>query len=214
MADLWSRLIMPQQRKFRTARAELIKRLAPEIEGASVIDVGGALPFWRAVGHILKPARVRIFNISEHRTTMFEQRHEDWLTVELYDGNRLPVDDQSTDFVICNSVIEHVPPDRRANLASEIRRVGRTYIVQTPSPGFPLELHFGLPFVHWLPRPVARRMVVVSPFNLMSDVNIKQYFDDTQLLSKGELQGYFPPAKIQTETFMGMPKSNIAIGQG
>lgn len=212
MADLWSRLIMPQQRKFRTARAELIKRLAPEIEGASVIDVGGALPFWRAVGQILKPGSVRIFNISEHRTKMFQTQREDWLTVELYDGNRLPVDDQTADFVLCNSVIEHVPPAARANLAREIRRVGRTYIVQTPSPGFPLELHFGLPFVHWLPRKLAREMVVVSPFNLMSDVNIKQYFDQTQLLPMEELKGYFPGAEVKTDSFLGMP--NIVIGSG
>lgn len=204
---------MPQQRKFRTARAELIKRLAPDIEGSTVVDVGGALPFWRAVGHILKPASVRIFNISAHRTTMFEQRHEDWLTVELYDGTRLPVDDKAADFVICNSVIEHVPLEQRANLASEVRRVGRTYIVQTPSRGFPLELHFVLPFIHWLPRRLAREIVVVSPFNLMSDVNIKQYFDQTQLLGMDELKGYFPGAEVKTESFLGLPKSNIVIGR-
>jgi hypothetical protein len=214
MADLWSMIVKPQQKKFRTARAELIKRLVPDIEGANVIDVGGALPFWRAVGHILKPAQVRIFNISAHRTTMFEKKTDDWLTVELYDGIRLPVDDQAADFVICNSVIEHVPPEQRAGLAAEIRRVGRTYIVQTPSPGFPLELHFGLPFVHWLPRKVAREVVVVSPFNLLSDVNVKQYFDQTQLLPVEELKGYFPAARIETEHFLGMPKSNIAIGSG
>jgi hypothetical protein len=207
-------IVKPQQKKFRTARAELIKRLVPEIEGASVIDVGGALPFWRAVGHILKPGSVRIFNISAHRTTMFETAREDWLTVELYDGIRLPVEDRAADFVICNSVIEHVPPMQRTNLASEIRRVGKTYIVQTPSPAFPLELHFGLPFVHWLPRPLARQLVVVSPFNLLSDVNVKKYFDETQLLPVDELQGYFPGAKIKTERFLGMPKSNIAIGSG
>ena len=205
---------MPQQRKFRRARAELIRELAPEIEGASVIDIGGALPFWRAVGHILKPANVRIFNISRHRTTMFEERHEDWLTVELYDGKRLPVEDEAADFVICNSVIEHVPPDQRAGLAAEIRRVGRAYFVQTPSRGFPLELHFGLPFVHWLPRPLARQLVVASPFNLLSDVKIKPYFDQTQLLPIAELRGYFPGAEIRTERFLGMPKSNIAIGSG
>jgi len=213
MADLWSKLIMPQQRKFRTARAELIKKIAPDIEGASVIDVGGALPFWRAVGHILKPASVRIFNISEHRTTMFQTQHEDWLSVELYDGNRLPVDDKAADFVICNSVIEHVPPAARANLANEIRRVGRTCIVQTPSPAFPLELHFLLPFVHWMPRPLARNLVVVSPFNLLSDVNVKQYFDETQLLRVAELQRYFPGAEIRSERFLGMPKSNIVIAR-
>lgn len=212
MAELWSRIVIPQQRRFRKARAELIKRLAPGIEGADVVDVGGSLPFWRDVGPILRPRRVRIFNISQHRTTMFQPGHEDWLTIELYDGHRLPLDDKAADFVICNSVIEHVPPAQRANLAREIRRVGRTYIVQTPSPRFPLELHFGLPFIHWLPRPLARKIVRVSPFNLLSTADAQVYFDETQLLPEAELSGYFPGARIQTETFLGLPKSNIAIG--
>jgi len=86
--------------------------------------------------------------------------------------------------------------------------------VQTPSRGFPLELHFGLPFVHWLPRPLAREIVRVSPFNLLSKVNARQYFDQTHLLPKEELSSYFPGAEIRTETFLGLPKSNIAIGRG
>jgi len=212
MAELWSKVIIPQQRRFRQARAALIRQIAPTIEGASVVDVGGSLPFWRHVGHILKPGSVRIFNVSEHRTTMFETRHEDWLTVQLYDGKRLPLEDKEADFVVCNSVIEHVPPEQRENLAREIRRVGRTYFVQTPSRRFPLELHFGLPFVHWLPRPLAREIVRVSPFNLLSKVNVRNYFDETHLLPKKELQGYFPRAEIRTETFVGLPKSNIAFG--
>ena len=214
MANLWSAIIMPQQAKFRTQRAELIKRLVPAIEGSKVIDVGGALPFWRAVGPILKPASVRIFNIDAHRTTMFETRHEDWLSVTLYDGNRIPVEDRDADFVMCNSVIEHVPPSQRANLAREVRRVGRTYIVQTPSRGFPLELHFGLPFLHWLPRPIGRQIAAFSPFALLGKVDGKQYFDDTRLLPVSELKGYFPGARIETESFLGLPKSNIAIGSG
>ena len=213
MSDLWSRLIRPQQHKFRQARAHLIRELVPEIEGASVIDVGGSLPFWRAVGSILKPRSVRIFNLNEHAVTLFHKLSEDWLTLELYDGNRLPVGDREADCVICNSVIEHVPPGHRANLASEVMRVGRCYVVQTPSPAFPLELHFMLPFVHWLPRSIGRKVVRISPFQLLADVDAQKYFDDTKLLPEAELQAYFPGAQIRTERFLGMPKSLVAIGR-
>ena len=214
MPDLWSRIIMPQQRKFRIARAELIKRLAPDIQGASIIDVGGSLPFWREVGHILKPGSVRIFNISSHRMTMFEAQHEPWLSAELYDGTRLPVGDKAADFAMCHSVFGYVTPPQRQELAREIKRVARRFIVQTPAYGFPIELSSGLPFIHWLPRPLARRLVVMSPFNLLTDVNIREYFDHTWLLSRKDLQNCFSTAEITTERFLGFPKSYLAIGGG
>ena len=144
---------------------------------------------------------------------MFETDRPDWLTLELYDGERLPVGTGEADFVICNSVIEHVPPAARANLASEIRRVANGYIVQTPSKLFPIELHFGLPFIHWLPRPLGRKLASISPFALFSKVDAKEYFDETLLLSKRELTDFFPGCEILTESLAGIPKSNIAIGR-
>ena len=214
MKDLWMSFKTPLQRRFRKSRAELIKRMVPNIEGASIIDVGGSLPFWREVGSILKPGSVRIFNISQHRATMFmdQSAGPDWLSLELYDGKRLPVADNAADIAICNSVIEHVPPAARENLAAELQRVARTYIVQTPSPLFPVELHFGLPFVHWLPRTMGRQIVPISPFAVFSKVDAKQYFDDTQLLTKRELTEYFPGCEVVTEALAGLPKSNIAFG--
>ena len=63
----------------------------------------------------------------------------------------LPFADGEFDLVYCNSVIEHVPPERREAFAAELRRVGRGWYVQTPAWSFPLEPHALLPFAHWLP---------------------------------------------------------------
>ena len=57
----------------------------------------------------------------------------------------LPFADGEFDLVYCSSVIEHVPPARRAAFAAEIRRVGRGWFVQTPAWSFPLEPHSLLP---------------------------------------------------------------------
>lgn len=209
---LWNRLIRSSQQRFRTQRAQRILDRFPGITGSTVVDLGGSLPFWRDIGHILKPAKVIIYNISSHRMQMGLQNSWEYVETHLYDGVRVPMDDKSADFVLCNSVIEHVPPAMRAGLAGEIMRLAPHYVVQTPSPKFPLELHFGLPFVHWLPRPLARQIVVVSPFNLLSDGNAKAYFDQTILLGEAELRGYFPGARIEVEKAFGMPKSLIAFG--
>jgi SAM-dependent methyltransferase len=68
----------------------------------------------------------------------------------------LPFADDEFDLVYCSSVIEHVPPPRRAAFAAELRRVGRGWFVQTPAYSFPIEPHALLPFAHWLP-PAMRR---------------------------------------------------------
>src|SRR5256885_2372075 len=48
----------------------------------------------------------------------------------------LPFADGEFELVYCSSVIEHVPPARRAAFASELRRVGRGWMVQTPARSF------------------------------------------------------------------------------
>jgi SAM-dependent methyltransferase len=70
---------------------------------------------------------------------------------------RLPFDDDAFDLAYCNSVIEHVAPERRAAFAAELRRVARGWYVQTPAFSFPIEPHALLPFAHWLPVGARRR---------------------------------------------------------
>jgi ubiquinone/menaquinone biosynthesis C-methylase UbiE len=203
----------PTQRKFRRSRARLIKQYFPGIEGSTVVDIGGSWPFWNTVNDILRPARVLIFNISSARTTMSYAGTLDHVETHLYDGKHLPLEDRGADYVICNSVIEHVPLDERAGLAREIRRVARNYVVQTPSAAFPVELHFMMPGLQWLPRQLARKLVPITPFSLLQGGNMQGFFDETRLLSKRELIGYFPDAHFHAERFLGIPKSNLMIGR-
>jgi len=83
-------------------------------------------------------------------------------------GLRLPFKDRSFDCVICNSVIEHVGGCKAQQaLTEEIRRVSRhLYIVQVPAEHFPLELHFLLPFVQYLPQRF-RRSICLPGYHLV-----------------------------------------------
>jgi SAM-dependent methyltransferase len=63
----------------------------------------------------------------------------------------LPFADGEFDLAYCNSVIEHVAPERRRAFAQELRRVSRGWYVQTPAWSFPIEPHALLPAAHWLP---------------------------------------------------------------
>ncbi len=100
-------------------------------------------------------------------------------------GEGLPFADNEFDLVYCNSVIEHVPPARRAAFATELRRVGRGWYVQTPAYSFPIEPHALLPFAHWLP-PRLRR-----PY---WKLGASSGWEEIELLRRGEMEALFGPA--------------------
>jgi ubiquinone/menaquinone biosynthesis C-methylase UbiE len=90
---------------------------------------------------------------------------------------RLSIPDASIDVVICNQVYEHVPDPRR--LIREIHRVlkpgGYCYFAG-PNLLFPIEPHIFWPFVHWLPRPFAQRLIRVTGSAAVLDAYSTHYW--------------------------------------
>jgi hypothetical protein len=97
----------------------------------------------------------------------------------------LPFADGEFDLAYSSSVIEHVPPERRAAFAAEVRRIARGWFVQTPARSFPIEPHALLPFAHWLPVPVRRRYWRLGAMG---------HWEDIRLLGRRELEALFGPA--------------------
>jgi len=97
----------------------------------------------------------------------------------------LPFADDEFDLVYCSSVIEHVPPLRRAPFAAEVRRVGRGWFVQTPARSFPIEPHSLLPGAHWLP---------VSLRKPYWRLGVSGAWEEISLLSREEFEALFGPA--------------------
>ena len=117
-------------------------------------------------------------------------------------SERLPFDDGSFDLVHASSVVEHVPPERRARFAAELARVGRGLVVQTPAYSFPIEPHALLPVAHWLPVAVRRpywRLGAQGPW------------EDVRLLRRGELARLFPDADVVAERLGPLAKSWTAL---
>jgi SAM-dependent methyltransferase len=98
----------------------------------------------------------------------------------------LPFADGGFDLVYCSSVIEHVPPNRRAAFAKELRRVGRGWFVQTPARSFPIEPHALLPGAHWLPVGLRR---------LYWRLGAAGEWEEISLLSRAEMEALFGPAR-------------------
>jgi SAM-dependent methyltransferase len=112
----------------------------------------------------------------------------------------LPFADEEFDLVYCSSVIEHVPPARRAAFAAEIRRVGRGWFVQTPARSFPIEPHSLLPAAHWLPVRLRR------PYWRLGAAG---RWEEISLLGRSEIDELFGPARA--ERFGPLVKSWVCI---
>jgi SAM-dependent methyltransferase len=89
----------------------------------------------------------------------------------------LPFADGEFDLVYANSVIEHVPPERREAFARELRRVGRGWYVQTPARSFPIEPHSLLPGAHWLPARLRRRYWMLGAAGTWEDISLLRRSD-------------------------------------
>ncbi len=180
----------------------------PEIEQMTVLDVGGDARAWR-LGTV-RPAHVTLLNL-------FPQTVEEpWMTAISGDACDLPDDVPQADVVYSNSVIEHVGGHwRRERFAEGIRATAPRYWVQTPYRYFPIEPHFLFPGLQYLPRRLQAAAILRWP--LGSGRHVADRADalarvmNIELLSRRELETYFPDAEVRRERFGGLVKSLIAV---
>lgn len=73
-------------------------------------------------------------------------------TVLLGDAMAIPLAAESVDVVICNHTYEHVPdPDRMFTEIARVLKPGGIVYFSAMNARWPIEPHYHLPFIHWLP---------------------------------------------------------------
>ena len=157
-----------------------------------ILDVGGTPLVW---SYIEAEPKITIGNIG------VEDRDEGRFSFKNVDGTNLPFNDATFDIAFSNSVIEHVGDwDKQVQLANEIRRVAKYYFVQTPNRWFFVEPHFFAPLIHFLPRPVYRKLL---PFFSLwywikrpTPQEVDVYFGNTKLLDESQMRELFPDALL------------------
>lgn len=177
----------------------------PDLGAANVLDLGGAPRYWRQAP--LRPAHVTTVNLKP------AQCPESWITHVVADACQ--VDDLgSYDIVFSNSLIEHVGGhERRIRLAELITNSGPRFWVQTPYRYFPIEPHFLVPAMQFMP--VTVRAAIATRWQVgprhRSYEDALHVVQRIELIGMRQLRSYFPEGRIEIEWFAGLPKSITAV---
>ena len=187
-----ARIASPIAARARTRRHAAFFGLTGLAPGMRVLDVGCGTLGLRALEPALEITGVDLYPRPTYPGP--------FLQADVTEG--LPYEDGAFDLVYSSSVVEHVPPARRAAFAAEVTRVGRGLYVQTPAHGFPVEPHSLLPFAHWLPATLRR------PYWRLG---AQGFWEDIDLLTRAEMRRLFPGAGVHAERLGPLAKSWLAI---
>jgi SAM-dependent methyltransferase len=175
-------------------RAALFNELIRPMRGERIVDIGCGSTGLAASAPGLDVTGVDRIQWPDYPGTRFVNA----------DVTSLPFGNEEFAIAYSNSVVEHLPPEAREAYAREVRRVGARWFVQTPNRWFPIEPHALLPGVHWLPRPLGRRLWRLG---VSGDP-----YDEVRLLGARELRSLFPDAVIVRERVGPFTKSLVAVG--
>jgi len=107
------------------------------------------------------------------------------------DSQKLPFPDQSIDLIVCNHVYEHVPD--ATVLFSEIHRVMKTdgiCYLGAASRLTPIEPHYHLAFLSWLPKPLAHLYMRITGKGDYYYENLRTFWGIRTLIKQFEVDDY------------------------
>lgn len=151
-----------REKKGRKVAAILTDALAGRPAGV-VLDVGCSnAVILDMVSDRLRPTLAIGLDLDTHAMPPPRPRRQ----LLVADGMALPLADESVDVVICNHTYEHVPDARKlfAQIWRVLRPGGLVYF-SAMNAHWPIEPHYRLPLLHWLPRRAARWMLRMAGHN-------------------------------------------------
>ena len=174
-----------------------------------ILDIGGTEQYWEMLGFfddvdlVKEGIELHLLNLREQEVSRPNVFSVIGSALDLS-----PYEDQSFDLVFSNSVIEHLFTwENQVIMANEVMRVGKNYFVQTPNYWFPIEPHFYMPLIQYLPK--ALRVWIIYTFH--NDYNDKEFtktkVEEFKLLTIGEMKKLFPSGEAYIEKFKGLNKS-------
>lgn len=196
--------------KFRRKRFKLFIDFIKDFpRPVKILDAGGTVSFWEQMEYAgNSDFEITLVNIEIPEIT----KHKNILPVKGDVTDLGMFKNKCFDIVFSNSVIEHIPTaNGRQQMADEIKRVGKSYFIQTPNYYFPFEPHFLFPCFQFFP--VSLKLFMLKNFSMgwfkkceNNEVALR-LLENNKLLKPVELKSYFPSSKIFYEKYLILNKS-------
>jgi hypothetical protein len=195
---------------FRARRWNLLLEQFPDLASMTVLDLGGTVTGWSVAPEV--PAQLTIVNCDPATGPVPPG-------VEVVLGDACALDPaisaRAWDLVFANSVIEHVGGHhRRVAFAESVRTLAPHHWVQTPNRWFPLEPHFLVPCLQFLPTRLRALVIAEWPLNKWRPADRRTAMEaalELELLGRSELAYYFPGSTILREHLGPLTKSLVAV---
>jgi SAM-dependent methyltransferase len=202
--ELLRRLEVAARRRRSALLFGLLKALRRK---SRILDVGGTVEYWQSVRlpmHLVD--EVVLLNTFDQQTSApFKSVVGDARDLSRYK-------DGEFDVVFSNSVLGHVGTlEDQCKAASEIRRVGRYYLVQTPNHGFLVDWRTLVPFFHFLPANAQawcfKNFSVGTYRRASCAAEAWHLATRVRNIRRAELAQLFPQATVVKEKVLGLTKS-------
>jgi len=159
----------------------------------------------------LYPHSGQITAVGIDDASFLQQQYPGLKFVKVIAHTRLPFEDNQFDIGFSSATIEHAGSmEDQKFFMEEAIRVSKRLFLTSPNRYFPLEFHTLLPFLHWLPQRIFRR--------ILKDIKLEFYSkeENLNLLGKNELLSLVPTqykakARLLSYRLLGVTSNLILI---
>jgi len=151
----------------------------------SVIDIGTtpSLDYEQNVFLEKTKNNKRVTCLSNQDCRILLEKYKNIKEIIIGDGKKTNFSNNYFDIVHSNATIEHVGSFKnQIAFVKEMLRITNHYVfIQTPNRFYPIDFHTIIPFIHWLPKNIHRKILKLFKMNFYAQE------DNINLLSKKEL---------------------------
>ena len=158
--------------KKREKMLILIKEFLKNKDIEDVLDVGSTEDEKnKSSNYIVK----NLGNYKKYKSISDQSINSDFFSVKVKksiteDFTVSEIEDYKSDLVISNATIEHVGSlENQTKMCKNILKLSKKYfIIITPNRYHPLDFHTKLPFFHWLPKKIHRKILSILGMHFLS----------------------------------------------
>ncbi len=166
-------------------------------DNLSILDIGTASTLDKNHNTILQKLdnNFNITCLSNQNCNLLKEEYRNVKSFIQADALENNLENENFDVVYSSATIEHVGSiERQTAFVSECLRLSKKYVfITTPNRFFPLDFHTKIPFIHFLPKKIHRKILKLLGFHfysLESNLNLMSKNEIFQICKKLDLKKY------------------------